>query len=109
MTCPECGGHTDVIDSRITTNGYVRRRRKCLYCGNRYSSVEIPFDEYKQLLNHKYHKCDGCEYRGEHIEMGYRAFGVCTKESTLWDGEKTYNAAECPHKFGSERKDNNHD
>ena len=96
MTCPECNGHTEVVDSRITPKGYIRRRRKCLYCGCRFSSLEITYDEYKQLSNHK-HKCDGCEHKGEHTEVGYKAFGICKKESILWDAETSYKAAECPH------------
>lgn len=101
MNCPECSGRTEVIESR--DNGYIRRRRKCLYCGFRFTSIEIPNDEYKLLKRHSYHKCDGCEYRGEHVEIGYRAFGICKKESTLWDAEKSFKANECPHKFGGEQ------
>lgn len=38
------------------------------------------------------HKCDGCRYKGEHREMGFRPFGVCTKETNLIEAEKAYNA-----------------
>lgn len=42
--CPKCGKHseTKVTDCRKTpnANGW-RRRRKCLSCGKRYSTVEV--------------------------------------------------------------------
>ena len=41
MNCPKCGSNQLlVIDSRQTED-YCRRRRKCLSCGNRFSSIEI--------------------------------------------------------------------
>ena len=40
MKCPECGGGTQVIDSR-KMEGYVWRSRKCKDCGVRVSSIEI--------------------------------------------------------------------
>lgn len=43
------------------------------------------------------HKCDGCRYKGEHQEMMFRPFGVCTKELNLADAEKNYNAEKCPY------------
>jgi len=43
-------------------------------------------------------KCDGCQYKGEHQEMGFRPFGVCNLELNLWEAEVAYNAEECPHK-----------
>lgn len=44
------------------------------------------------------HKCDGCRYKGEHQEMGFRAFGVCFREHNLIEAEKAYKADVCPHK-----------
>lgn len=38
MACP-CGNKTRVIDSRAF-KAYVRRRRKCLACGARFSTYE---------------------------------------------------------------------
>ena len=96
MDCTKCNSYTEVIDSRTLSDGHIRRRRRCLLCGHRFSSVEIPAEEYKQLSNRR-HKCEGCEYRGEHVEKGYKPFGICKKESTLWEAEKSYNAIECPH------------
>ncbi len=44
------------------------------------------------------HKCDGCRYKGEHQEMMFRPFGVCTRELNLVEAEKAYNAEKCPYK-----------
>lgn len=44
------------------------------------------------------HKCDGCRYKGEHQEMGFRPFGVCTRETDLIKAEKAYNADVCPYR-----------
>lgn len=45
------------------------------------------------------HKCDGCRYKGEHQEMGFRPFGVCTKELNLRDAEAAYNSDNCPYQL----------
>lgn len=39
---------SSVIDSR-EYNGRIRRRRKCLGCGIRFSTLEIPVDEVDRL------------------------------------------------------------
>ena len=43
------------------------------------------------------HKCDGCRYKGEHQEMGFKPFGVCYKETNLIEAEKNYKAETCPY------------
>jgi len=43
----------------------------------------------------KGHKCEGCPFRGEHQEQGFRPFGVCTKETNLIEAQKAYNAKTC--------------
>ena len=42
MRCPKCTSIADkVIDSRITKEGNtIRRRRECLECGHRYTTIE---------------------------------------------------------------------
>ena len=42
MICPKCGENDDkVLDSRPTDDGFaVRRRRVCLVCGARFSTIE---------------------------------------------------------------------
>lgn len=39
LTCDRCGGSTKVIDSRGSRGG-IRRRRKCISCGERFTSYE---------------------------------------------------------------------
>jgi transcriptional repressor NrdR len=42
MRCPSCGqSHTDVVDSRTTSDG-VRRRRCCPSCHRRFTTYEYP-------------------------------------------------------------------
>lgn len=43
------------------------------------------------------HKCDGCRYKGEHQEMMFRPFGVCTMTTNLIEAERYYNAEKCPY------------
>ena len=50
------------------------------------------------------HKCNGCRYRSEHQEMGFRPFGVCTRETNLIEAEKAYKAEVCPYKQKEEMK-----
>ena len=44
------------------------------------------------------HKCNGCRYRSEYQEMGFKPFGVCTRETNLREAEKAYKAEVCPYK-----------
>ena len=39
MNCPDCGGKSKVVDSRITA-GECRRRRECLSCKERFTTWE---------------------------------------------------------------------
>lgn len=49
-------------------------------------------------MNELNHKCNGCRYKSEHQEMGFRPFGVCTRETNLIEAEKAYKAEFCPYK-----------
>ena len=48
MICPKCGADTIVVDSR-RSDANIKRRRKCLRCGNRFSTMEIDLDVYTAL------------------------------------------------------------
>ena len=52
-SCPICKGKSKVIESRVSkrANRAVRRRHKCLNCGYRYNTIEIPTDYYDNLIN----------------------------------------------------------
>ena len=78
MTCPVCGADTKVIDSRPIEDG-TRRRRQCLECDHRFTTVEIDVDYYdamRPIDNEAVHKAlvSGCAeltnrlYRALHIE-----------------------------------------
>jgi transcriptional repressor NrdR len=64
MNCPVCKStETKVIDSRLTSDGFsIRRRRECLKCSYRFSTLEeielldifvIKKDNKKELYNRK--------------------------------------------------------
>lgn len=49
MTCPKCNESTKVIDSR-TDEDSTERRRECVVCGFRFSTVEIDRDLYERMV-----------------------------------------------------------
>ena len=46
--CSKCHSDTIIIDSRDEC-GYVRRRRKCINCEYRYSTVEILKEDFDKM------------------------------------------------------------
>lgn len=48
MDCPNCGAPTKVVDSRPSAKTVVRRR-KCLECKYRFSTIEIDTEVYERL------------------------------------------------------------
>lgn len=48
MPCPQCGGRTDVYDSRLNTQKLIRRRRSCRACDFRFATIEV-LNEYHPL------------------------------------------------------------
>jgi transcriptional regulator NrdR family protein len=42
MNCPDCNRPTSVINSRTSPSGFVRRRRECVRCKLRYTTLEMP-------------------------------------------------------------------
>lgn len=48
MTCPKCNEKTKVIDS-LTDEDSTLRRRECMACGYRFSTVEIDKDLYERI------------------------------------------------------------
>lgn len=49
MTCPKCYEKTKVIDSRSDEDS-TERRRECLVCGYRFSTIEIDKDLYERMV-----------------------------------------------------------
>lgn len=50
FVCPKCTGPMGVLDSRQTTDGTVRRRRRCVRCQHRLTTYEVPFDEGAKII-----------------------------------------------------------
>jgi len=70
MLCPYCKSESKVLDSRISTDGFsIRRRRECLKCAFRFSTVEEV-----RILDFTVIKRDGSPepYFREKIERGLR-------------------------------------
>ena len=67
--CPECNGKMKCIDTRVSSEAdrAIRRRYKCLECNHRYSTIEVHFDDYREL------KYDHDKYV-EFVEVMRRAF-----------------------------------
>ena len=55
MICPKCeNSDFQVIDSRDTNEGLIRRRRRfCPRCNNRITTYEIQEKDYKNLKNNE--------------------------------------------------------
>lgn len=44
MNCTECGGRTKVLESRMVSEGWLRRRRECLVCEHRFTTREVVYE-----------------------------------------------------------------
>ena len=49
MNCPLCKGQTIVVDSRPHDND-TTRRRECLACEYRFTTIEVSREQYQRLL-----------------------------------------------------------
>ena len=50
MRCVKCQSeNTRIIDSRMGDGNSIRRRRWCLDCGNKFSTMEIPIEDFTAL------------------------------------------------------------
>ena len=49
MTCPKCYEKTKVIDSRSDEDS-TERRRECLACGYRFSTIEVDKELYERMV-----------------------------------------------------------
>ena len=51
--CPNCGIKSKVIDTRPASSAIdrIRRRRECLACGHRYTTIEITLETYETLMD----------------------------------------------------------
>lgn len=51
MICPICGCATTVIQTWENSKGEYKRRRECLDCGHRYTTVEAPIEKPNEEMN----------------------------------------------------------
>lgn len=51
MNCPSCSGPQEVLRTDALEDGTVRRRRVCLHCGKRWSTIEANEHVYKRALD----------------------------------------------------------
>lgn len=49
MLCPVCDGATKIVDSRKDVD-CVTRRRECIVCKYRFTTVEIDRDMYRKMI-----------------------------------------------------------
>lgn len=53
MNCPKCGSdQCFVVDVRDKI-GYLKRRRECMFCGERFNTAEIKMEEYQNYKDMK--------------------------------------------------------
>jgi len=49
MKC-KCGSETRILETRSRMSGILRRRRECVLCHHRFSTLEVPYDYIQQSL-----------------------------------------------------------
>jgi transcriptional regulator NrdR family protein len=62
-----CGAGSKVMDMRPTPAGIPRRRRECLLCGNRWTTVEVAVDDWAAV-------------DGDYLNKVARDFEVATRK-----------------------------
>lgn len=93
MRCPNCGhAGSTVIDSRGSNAGTTnRRRRECLECFHRFTTVELFADETPRIVvcrgNHaKVHKLDAI--RGKLLTIAENASSIVVELTARGDEQK---------------------
>lgn len=51
--CPKCGSDRTITKDVQQQDGNIRRRRECNACGWRYTTMEVPLDEFNRLRYHE--------------------------------------------------------
>lgn len=56
MGCDECGEKTEILDTRTykeENNDFIftQRKRACLECKNRFNTIEVTMDVWKQMFD----------------------------------------------------------
>ena len=51
MNCPHCNYHDNrVLDTRVQRDGEIRRRRECISCKGRFTTVEVILQSYPHIM-----------------------------------------------------------
>ncbi len=67
IPCGDCGGRTEVIESRMASEGTaIRRRRRCVSCGTRETTYEIPAELLEQVILTRTPKLDSLKAACDH-------------------------------------------
>lgn len=84
MNCPICNGETKVKDSRPDEDS-VRRRRECLVCQHRFSTVEIDVDLFATMKprNKNAFRAALLDGYAELTNRLYRALGFESEENNV--------------------------
>ena len=54
MNCPGCGSdQCFVVDVRTHEKGNIKRHRECMFCGERFNTIEINMEEFKSYKDLK--------------------------------------------------------
>lgn len=56
MKCPKCNSYQVNIVDTLPRDYAVRRRRKCLNCDFRFSTIEVELGEYVKMKGNNYEK-----------------------------------------------------
>lgn len=49
MNCPKCGSDQVFVVETRNQPGYIKRRRECMFCSERFNTVEIKMEEYEKF------------------------------------------------------------
>lgn len=47
MVCPKCNSDALTVVDKRNKIGVIRRRRKCMWCDHRFTTIEMPYEAYK--------------------------------------------------------------
>ena len=66
MTCTKCGSsQVHVTDTRAKGARCIYRRRHCLACGNRWTTLELPVGDLRQAVG-VINGLEGCKHGKKH-------------------------------------------
>lgn len=88
-----CGGRTEVLET-ASRKDHVRRRRRCLKCNQRYSTIEVPVNDERLHKDSKTHTGMDAEAIAAALAVDKRKDRIARKQrerallETLYEGDK---------------------